>query len=82
MYQRLCDINTLFNAWKHVKSKKSAGGIDGFSVLSFEENLQENLQHLQEELQKGEWNPSPYLKHEKEEVQQIYLILCLIMGMQ
>lgn len=64
MFKRLCDINFLFSAWKIVKSKNSAGGIDGFSLIDFEENLQKNLTDLLIELKGKTWNPEPYLKVE------------------
>jgi group II intron reverse transcriptase/maturase/CRISPR-associated endonuclease Cas1 len=74
LFQRLYDINTLFEAWKTVKSKNSAGGIDGFSVTMFDENLHEYLNQLQYDLRNGSWNPDPYLrieipKNEKEKRQ-------------
>ncbi|MDR3272194.1 MAG: CRISPR-associated endonuclease Cas1, partial [Flavobacteriaceae bacterium] len=52
------------DAWERVKSKKSAGGIDGLSVLAFEENLEQNLQELLEELKMRTWNPEPYFRIE------------------
>ncbi|MDR2915332.1 MAG: CRISPR-associated endonuclease Cas1 [Tannerella sp.] len=63
-FQRLCAVNTLFEAWKVVKSKNSAGGIDGFSVAMFDENLKVYLSQLQEDLRNGSWNPNPYLRVE------------------
>lgn len=64
MFNKLCELNTLFEAWKAVKAKNSAGGIDGLSVLAFDENLRENLEQLQHELKSGAWNPAPYLQME------------------
>lgn len=64
LFQRLCTVNTLFEAWKAVKSKNSAGGIDGFSVAMFEENLKVYLSQLHEDLRSGSWNPNPYLRIE------------------
>lgn len=64
LFDKLCTDDCLFSAWKQVKAKKSAGGIDGFTVLSFEENLHKNLKQLQEELKSGHWNPEPYLRVE------------------
>ena len=62
LFKQLCDSKTLFNAWKIIKKKGSSGGIDGVSIGEFEENLSANLQHLQEELVNGKWNPFPYLR--------------------
>jgi group II intron reverse transcriptase/maturase/CRISPR-associated endonuclease Cas1 len=64
LFQTLCLPATLYSAWERVKSKKSAGGIDGLSVLAFEENLEQNLQELLEELKMQTWNPEPYLRIE------------------
>jgi hypothetical protein len=64
LFASLCQISTLHAAWRQVKAKNSAGGIDGFSVLQFDENLQGNLNKLSEELRGKSWNPEPYLRVE------------------
>lgn len=46
LYKTLCLPVTLHSAWKVVRLKNSAGGIDGFSVGQFEERLTENLGEL------------------------------------
>lgn len=61
LFSKLCNINLLFAAWKTIKKKKAAGGIDGFTILSFEGNLKENLNQLLDELKNQKWNPEPYL---------------------
>lgn len=62
LYQTLCLPVTLYSAWKAVKKKNSAGGIDGLSVLQFEEKLAGNLDALRKELLRKTWNPEPYLR--------------------
>lgn len=62
LHRVLCLPVTLFNAWKVVKSKNSAGGIDGLSVEAFEERLKVNLEELRRNLIDKKWNPEPYLK--------------------
>lgn len=62
LYQNLCLPVTLYSAWKAVKKKNSAGGIDGLSVLQFEEKLAINLDALRKELVQNTWNPEPYLR--------------------
>lgn len=62
MFVKLCDIQTLYSAWTSVKLKNSAGGIDGFSVLDFENKLEHHLAELQNELKERKWNPEPYLR--------------------
>lgn len=64
LYQKLCEIQTLHNAWKNVRQKNSAGGVDGLTVLQFEENLGDYLNGLRQELLRGEWAPEPYLRVE------------------
>jgi retron-type reverse transcriptase len=64
LFASLCQISTLHAAWRQVKAKNSVGGIDGFSVLQFDENLQGNLNKLSEELRRKSWNPEPYLRVE------------------
>lgn len=62
LYKQLLDTNTLFKAWKLVKSRNSVGGIDGVSVTDFEKDLHKNLQSLASELSSRKWMPLPY-KH-------------------
>lgn len=39
LFQTLCTPTFLFEAWKAVKAKNASGGIDGISVVTFEDNL-------------------------------------------
>lgn len=64
LFHHLCSMKTLHQAWKVVKQKNSAGGIDGLTVLQFEEKLGEYLHALQKELKSREWKPEPYLRVE------------------
>ena len=68
----------MHSAWKVVKLKNSAGGIDGLSVEQFEERLTENLTALRQELINKTWNPEPYLRVEipkkESEVRQLGLL--------
>lgn len=64
LFQKLCLDSTLQTAWKLVKSKGSAGGIDGVSLAEFECNLYSNLQSLVNDLKSGKWKPQPYLQIE------------------
>lgn len=64
LYEKLYSIDHLFASWKHIKSKGSAGGVDGLSVVQFEENLHSHLLNLQKELKEGSWKPNPYLRVE------------------
>lgn len=64
LFQKLCLDSTLQAAWKLVKSKGSAGGIDGISLAEYECNLYQNLQSLANDLKYGKWKPQPYLQIE------------------
>ncbi|MDR0835662.1 MAG: CRISPR-associated endonuclease Cas1 [Tannerella sp.] len=64
LFRTLCLPVTLHTAWKVVKLKNSAGGIDGLSVLQFEESSAEKLSALRQELLNKTWNPEPYLRVE------------------
>ena len=46
IYNRLCNIELLREAWLLVKTKNSAGGIDAVSVEEFEKNAEQNLKGL------------------------------------
>ena len=64
MFEKLCSERTIMNAWKHVKSKGSAGGIDGLSLSTFETDLGNNILEVTDDLKTGKWSPLPYLKVE------------------
>lgn len=64
MFQTLCTPTFLFEAWKTVKSKNSSGGIDGVSIIAFEDNLERYLKEISESLKLGKWSPEPYLRIE------------------
>lgn len=61
-FNSLTSLVSLHNAWKAVRGKNSAGGIDGVSVAEFEQNLMDNLTELRYELITKTWNPEPYLR--------------------
>lgn len=50
LFDRLCSVEHLFRAWENVKSKNSAGGVDGENVSSFDSDVQGNLKKLSSEL--------------------------------
>ena len=58
----LCQEATLYDAWNTVKSKGSAGGVDGVTIEEFNKDKKNQIRQLKEELQKGEWKPQPYLQ--------------------
>lgn len=61
MIGEACRHATLLAAWRQVKGKNAAGGIDGVSLAEFEEKLHAQLDSLASDLRKGRWKPLPYL---------------------
>lgn len=61
-FNTLCQESTLYEAWNTVKSKGSAGGIDGVTIQEFNQDKIKQIKLLQEELQIGAWKPQPYLQ--------------------
>ena len=61
-FDTLCKETTLCGAWSVVKSKGSAGGIDGVGIQEFEKEKKAQIALLIEELKNGSWNPFPYLE--------------------
>jgi group II intron reverse transcriptase/maturase/CRISPR-associated endonuclease Cas1 len=61
LHTKLCQESTLLEAWKTVKIKNSAGGIDGTTITQYEQNLEQNLRELAAQLRTGKWVPQPYL---------------------
>lgn len=79
-FQSLTTFHALQNAWRIVRAKNSAGGIDGYTISAFEKKLTDNLNTLRHELLTGQWNPEPYLKVEiaKNETEKRKLgLLCI-----
>lgn len=78
LYARLCEDNTLYEAWKIVKGKNAAGGIDGITLSVFEDDLATYLAELSGELRAGTWAPEPYLgigiPKKKNEVRKLGLL--------
>lgn len=55
LFQTLCTPTFLFEAWKHVKSKNAAGGIDGLSIAAFEDKLETYIREISDSLKLGKW---------------------------
>lgn len=79
-YDTVTTYHALQNAWRIVRAKNAAGGIDGYSVAAFERNLHDNLNQLHSQLASGQWTPEPYLNIEipKNETEKRKLgLLCI-----
>lgn len=61
-FNTLCQEATLYEAWNNVKSKGSAGGVDGVTIQEFNQDKIKQIKLLQEELQSETWKPQPYLQ--------------------
>ena len=80
LFQSFTTLHALQNAWRAVRAKNSAGGVDGFTVAHFEKKLTDNLTELHHEHVTGTWNPEPYLRVEiaKNETEKRKLgLLCI-----
>jgi group II intron reverse transcriptase/maturase len=53
----------LVMAWEKVKRNQGAGGIDGESLVAFEEKLDERLDRLHEEFKSDTYRPEPVRQH-------------------
>lgn len=62
LFNKLCQTKTLLYAWKLVKQKGTAGGIDGKTIADVDAEIGNCIRQLQEELALKEWNPEPYLR--------------------
>ena len=61
-FNTLCQETTLYEAWNTVKSKGSAGGVDGVTIEEFNKEKITLIRKLREDLIAGEWKPQPYLQ--------------------
>lgn len=59
LFEELCSEAILYKGYQAVKRNKGAPGIDGQTVCSFENNLEEELSQLIEELSNWTYKPKP-----------------------
>ena len=59
VYGQLLNKKILLEAWKRVKSNHGSGGIDGETIKSFEEHLDENIEELLESLKDRTYKCKP-----------------------
>lgn len=80
LFNILCQDSTLLKAWKNVKQKGSAGGIDGVSIELFDMNIDLHLKEIKQELISKTWKPEPYLRisiPKKENEKRVLGLLCI-----
>lgn len=59
LFEEICALTTLREAFKSVKRNKGAPGIDGITIEKYEENLEENLKQLRTETLNWKYQPTP-----------------------
>lgn len=59
LFDRLCTIEILSQAFKEVRKNKGAPGIDGVSLKTFATNLNEELTQLKLDLENWDYKPEP-----------------------
>ena len=58
LFEQICALETLREAFKSVKRNKGAPGIDGITIEKYEENLEGNLKQLRTEVLSWTYNGS------------------------
>jgi RNA-directed DNA polymerase len=59
LFEKICNINTLREAFKAVKRNKGAPGIDGITIEIYERDLGKNLNQLRNEVLNWTFKPTP-----------------------
>lgn len=59
LFERICSIDEMCNAFQLVRRNRGAPGIDGVTVEIFERNLTEELSRLKNELESWAYKPEP-----------------------
>jgi RNA-directed DNA polymerase len=59
LFEKICNINVLREAFKAVKRNKGAPGIDGITIEVYERDLEKNLNQLRNEVLNWTFKPTP-----------------------
>jgi RNA-directed DNA polymerase len=59
IYEKVCSTWNLREGFKAVKRNQGAPGIDGITIETFEENLEEELNRLSSDLSRWQYKPQP-----------------------
>ncbi|MDY6856501.1 MAG: group II intron reverse transcriptase/maturase, partial [Thermodesulfobacteriota bacterium] len=62
LWEEVCSYQNLLSAWNKVNKNKGGPGVDRITLEEFEQNLEENLNILQKQLEKGDYSPLPVLR--------------------
>jgi RNA-directed DNA polymerase len=66
LFEKICELETLREAFKSVKRNKGAPGIDGITIEEYEDNLEENLKQLRLEVLSWIYEPTPVKRVERQ----------------
>lgn len=61
IFEKIYEIQNLKEAWKSIRSKRPAPGIDRIKVNDFQKKLDENLHNLSREIQAEKYRPMPVM---------------------
>jgi group II intron reverse transcriptase/maturase len=59
LFEEICKLGTLWEAFKAVKRNKGSPGIDGITIEKYEEELEKNLIQLRTEVLNWKYKPTP-----------------------
>jgi RNA-directed DNA polymerase len=59
LFDKVCEFETLIQAWKQVRANHGAAGVDLVTIRDYEQNLRENLEILITQLKSGQYYPMP-----------------------
>jgi len=59
LFDKVCSLPALMDAWKRIRTKKAAGGLDRVSVGDFEADLARNINRIMDDLKRGRYAPEP-----------------------
>jgi len=59
LMKKVCEMETLMNAWRKVRANKGVPGVDFVTIQQFESSLKENLQQLSAQLSEDRYYPMP-----------------------
>lgn len=63
LYDRICRVDVLAEAWRRVRANRGAAGVDGETLSAIEaRGVAEFLRELGEELKQGRYRPRPVLR--------------------
>ena len=59
LFDQVCSLSTLMDAWRRVKSKKAQGGLDQITVQDFERDFNRSFERLKKTLKDRTYTPEP-----------------------